>query len=403
MQFAHNLKQMVEAEVDAGYSRNAASRTISRKLSEAIDAGEIAIERISIRETAEAFLGRDTVDAMVLESRGSGGLVQTPLVEDGEAVDNTSFSNITGQIVYTAVMQGYQKEGFIGDQLVTVRPTKLSGEKFPGMQSIKEDAEIVHDGMPYPYVGFGESFHETPETTKRGLAIALTKEVIFFDRTGLIVGHAQKVGERLGFNREKRILRVFVGVTNNYKFRGTNYATYLDVSPAPLPTWRNKLAGVDLVDWKSIEQAKLLFQDIRDPDNGEPILIGGKTLVVTPQREWTARRILGATEIRETNGANVTLSSNPVSGMGLNVLSSQLLLDILQELGITAAQAAKYWHLGDPKKAFAYMENWPLTVVQAPPNSEAEFERDIVNRWRVSERGVAAVWDPRFNLQIYDN
>ena len=41
------------------------------------------------------------------------------------------------------------------------------------------------------------------------------------------------------------------------------------------------------------------------------------------------------------------------------------------------------------------MENWPITVTQAPPNSEAEFSQDIVLRFKASERGAAAVLDPR--------
>ena len=42
------------------------------------------------------------------------------------------------------------------------------------------------------------------------------------------------------------------------------------------------------------------------------------------------------------------------------------------------------------------MENWPITVTQAPANSEAEFNQDIVLRFKASERGAAAVIDPRY-------
>ena len=41
------------------------------------------------------------------------------------------------------------------------------------------------------------------------------------------------------------------------------------------------------------------------------------------------------------------------------------------------------------------MENWPITVVQAPTNSEAEFSQDIVVRFKASERGAAAIIEPR--------
>ena len=61
--------------------------------------------------------------------------------------------------------------------------------------------------------------------------------------------------------------------------------------------------------------------------------------------------------------------------------------------------SASTWFIGDPARAFAYMENWPITVVSAPDNSEAEFTHDIVSRFKVSERGAAAVIEPRYMVK----
>ena len=60
-----------------------------------------------------------------------------------------------------------------------------------------------------------------------------------------------------------------------------------------------------------------------------------------------------------------------------------------------ASIATSTWYAGDFRRAFAYMENWPITVTQAPENSEAEFNQDIVLRFKASERGAAAVIEPR--------
>ncbi len=49
----------------------------------------------------------------------------------------------------------------------------------------------------------------------------------------------------------------------------------------------------------------------------------------------------------------------------------------------------------DDPAAFSYMENWPITVVQAPANSEAQFNQDIVARFKASERGIPAIMEPR--------
>jgi len=47
------------------------------------------------------------------------------------------------------------------------------------------------------------------------------------------------------------------------------------------------------------------------------------------------------------------------------------------------------------------MENWPITVTQAPQNSEAEFNQDIVAQFKASERGAAAVINPRYIVKAY--
>jgi hypothetical protein len=56
--------------------------------------------------------------------------------------------------------------------------------------------------------------------------------------------------------------------------------------------------------------------------------------------------------------------------------------------------------MGDFKRAFEWVSNWPITVVQAPSNSEPEFTQDIVLRWKASERGVCAVIDPRYVVMV---
>ena len=75
-------------------------------------------------------------------------------------------------------------------------------------------------------MGFGEDYIDTPQTTKRGFIVPVTKEAIFFDRTHLILQRAAEVGEVLGLNKEKRLLDLLIGVTNNYKWKGADYNTY---------------------------------------------------------------------------------------------------------------------------------------------------------------------------------
>ena len=219
---------------------------------------------------------------------------------------------------------------------------------------------------------------------------------MFFDRTGLLLGQAQKVGDRLATLRLKNLLRYVLGIaTTPFKWKGTSYAVYQTSTP-----WINKTTtGNALENWTDINEAWLLGTDNLDPNTGEPVNFMPDTLLVPPALAMTAKYINNATETRKGDGASqtaITVGSNPIAGMIPNiVVSSQMkqLLDI--EGGLTAAQAAASWFLGSPRKAFAYMENWGLTPATLPASSEMEFKRDIVAAYKISERGPPAVLDPR--------
>jgi hypothetical protein len=122
-------------------------------------------------------------------------------------------------------MEAYNQEAFVISNLVETIPTRLDGEKIPGVGGLAAQDAVVHPGMPYPSLGFGEDYIETPSTTKRGYIVPVTKEAIFFDRTHLVLSRAAEVGELLGLNKEKRLLDLVIGATNNYKWLGTPYKT----------------------------------------------------------------------------------------------------------------------------------------------------------------------------------
>ncbi len=104
-------------------------------------------------------------------------------------------------------------------------------------------------------------------------------------------------------------------------------------------------------------------------------------LIVAARMPTWHRRIVSATEIQSSVGGDQQMvTRNPIDSY--QIASSRLLASRMA--------ADTDWYLGNPRKAFAYMQNWPVTVVQAPSNSEAEFTQDIVVRFKASERGAAA-------------
>ncbi|HEX2475507.1 MAG TPA: hypothetical protein VHK01_12215, partial [Lacipirellulaceae bacterium] len=216
-------------------------------------------------------------------------------------------------------------------------------------------------------------------------------EAIFFDRTHLVLSRASEVGELLGLNKEKRLVDLVIGVTNNYKWKGTSFNTYQAATP-----WINVLTGNELIDWTNVDKAEQLFADILDPATGEPVLVSGTTVLVMPAYRHAAHRVFHAAELTFTaaGSATATVAASPLSGY--RVHDSRVAYRRVIASGVAAADAKKWWFVGDFRRAFAYMENWPITVTQAPVGSEAEFNNDIVLRFKASERGAAAVLNPRY-------
>ena len=156
------------------------------------------------------------------------------------------------------------------------------------------------------------------------------------------------------------------------------------------------MATNELVDWTNVDAAEQLFADILDPNTGEPVLVRGTTVLVMPAYRHAAHRVFTAAEMTFTaaGATTATVAANPLGGY--RVYESRLAYRRIIAAGHRGGDAKKWWFLGDFRKAFAYMENWPITVTQAPIGSEADFNNDIVVRFKASERGAAAVLNPRY-------
>lgn len=311
---------------------------------------------------------------------GSGGF---NLLEAGDVVNTSMFSNITGQLVFAAVQRGYDMPELIGDRLVTVVPTKYSGEKIPGLGEIGDVVEVVNEGQPFPQAVFGENWIETPETIKRGIIVDVTKEAIFFDLTGQLLQRAGNVGKWIAINREKRILDVVLGISTVYKRNGgAAEATYQA---------DNTVTATPLVDWTSVDAADTKYSGLTDPETGEPIITTPNTLIVPPALRNVASRIRTATMTGQTTSARETrVDGNSLIG-NWDIISNQYVKN--------RTSSDSTWFYGNPKAAFVYSQNWPIQVEQEGANSAVAFERDIIARYKASERGAAGVMERRFMLK----
>jgi hypothetical protein len=199
---------------------------------------------------------------------------------------------------------------------------------------------------------------------------------VFFDRTGLILSEAGRTGARVAVNREKRILDVVLGIATIYRRNGgAAQATYASDNSRSNP----------LVDWASMDAALQEFNEMVDPITGEPIVMAPTTVLVPKALENAARRIMNATMVRVATATsnNQTYTNGNQVDSPYTVVSSPYVQ--------SRSGSASTWWLGDFRQGFVYMQNWPLTVLQEGANTEVGFTRDVIARYRVTERGAAAV------------
>ncbi len=363
----------------------------------------LTLSDFSIQDLAKAFLGQDTwrkrFEQLSLQESAA-------LVEAGTPVSSTFFPQITSQLIFSEIRRQFDMEANVFTPLVPVIPSRIKGtEIVPSITNVDpDDMEDVSEGHEYPSVGVTEEYFTVPSKTKRGAKIELTREAITFDRTNMLVDQARAVGEALGASRENAIIDTLIGQVNNYSRNGTAANTYTTAGDVI-----NNQSSLPLNDWTDVDTAMRLFEDILDPNTGEPLTLQPRHLIVMPAKLMTARRIISATEVRTSENATTgtrseeTLSPNPLMGMGLQLLSSiRLYRRVLAGPEGVAANAQQGWFLGDLSRLLGWYEVWPLQVFQQGPEHHVGFERDIEMRFKASYYGVSAVREKRFMLRLED-
>jgi hypothetical protein len=347
-----------------------------------------------------------------------------------DAVDSSAFMGVTGQLLVTQVLAPYEKEEYMFRRMIPTYPSPLEQERWIGIAQPKDPSKSmlrVQEGEPFNSFGFGEQYVQTPITRKEGGIIGLTKEAIFFDRTGQLTERAYEIGDLLAFSEETECIGAIIGGSTDpvyftekrqfdsapvtldlfqYESAGSGAYQLAFTYPNRLNNFSNDIPDNPLQDYKSVQLADQYFSKTMDPNRNRPIVVGKPFIVIPHTRRIDVAQILEATNIYKLTqqginspGALFTNSPNPTGGIGLTpnsfMVSRLLRNEMVNQLGITGAQADLTWFYGDISAAFRWVQNWPITVVQAPVNSEAEFLQDIVVRWKASKRGRCAIKEPR--------
>lgn len=320
------------------------------------------------------------------------------LAENQGAVSTSAFQNISGQVVYSAIMDKYDSEENVFTKLIPeeqVTNGTLDGEKIAGLTEMGDEIAVRNELQPYQLAGVGENWIYAPAAKDRGIIVPVSWEAVFADRTGRLLEYCGDVGKWAGVNREKRAIDCVIDentTAHRYNWRTAGaIATYGDNSGSH--SWDNLAASNTLVDWTDIDTAEQLFNGLVDPFTGEPIVAEARHLVVAKGLEKTAMRIASATELRVTTpgyavsaNPNQTVVANPYAGK-FEIVSSRL-------LGARLATDTD-WFLGDITKLAKYRVAEKMNVLPAPSGNHDEFHRRVVQQYRVNERGAYYVREPR--------
>lgn len=379
-----NLREMI---------RKLGSKRVTDQLLKELKDGTIAPQAFAPNLLARAYMP---------DHFGRIELGESHLILKEESIDSSQFATINAAVLSSLVMQGYAAvDQGVFESLCTVVPSKLKREFIPGISPPTDDAFIVTEGTEFPMSNINEDYVETNPTEQFGNRIELTYSAVFFDRTALLAKQAQLIGEGLARFRLKALLRFVLGIHTAsttkfaFKWKGTAY----DIFQASTP-WVNVKTSNALVDWTDIDAALQAAAVNSDPNTGAPIQMVPTTLLVPPALGYTAKRIVQATEVRHNDGASntpVTVGPNMIQDLNLTVVMSEFAKRLLDdEGGLTSAQADGTWFIGDPKKAFAWIQNWPYRSLQLADGSDKKFTHDTWFGYRADERGGGACLDPRY-------
>lgn len=353
------------------------------------------------------------------------------VLEAGNDMVPSQFGNISAYnetvsgLLEAKMLAAYNRPEFIAPQVTTLIPSNKSQEKAIGISTPADAAQERKPGQPHPRAELSERFVKYPVTKNRSNAVDVTREAVMFDLTRQLLEHAEKVAQTLALRKEYLVMDTILGITNDYNYGNTTYYTYV----ASGGYWTN-VVNNDFLDWTALDTNYVMFSKMTDQETGQPISVEARDLLVMPGRQAIANKILTDQQVRQGSSANTTTVTAPI-GYGKNPISSNWNAPLVSPYAFkrvidaasagapsdglierintqnsyswSASQKAAYantiWLAGNFKKAFAYIENMPLTIVRAAPTSYEMADRGLVFSLFADEMGIPGVTDPRYVIR----
>jgi hypothetical protein len=295
-----------------------------------------------------------------------------------EAVGTGAFPQITAELISAKVIEGYTATATIGDSLVTTYPASFEDEKITGFGAVEQPDQVL-EGATYTYTEIGEKYVQI-KSTKYGKLIAVTEEMIQFDRTGQILMRAKAIGEKAALHREKAIVQKVIDVNSDaIRFNGAvGQALYRSTAVGNLKI--NLATGAPFGE-AGLEAILKLMHNMTD-DNGDFVYIDPNAMMLlVPQDLMVEALQMNQSTLVPEGSENAV---NTFKGAYTPLTSPYI-----------TEQSTTSWYLGDFKRDIFWTEIWPLQTFTHVAGNEDEFKRDIKAQYKVRYFGGCGAVDDK--------
>jgi hypothetical protein len=331
--------------------------------------GKMIEKRLNLKEDDPKFLAPENFSfKQIAEAMGGDTSPAGEMIFD-EAVTAAQFQTLVGTLLSKKVMDAYNEFKGVADKLVTKFTSNLESDTIPGAYR-KGDMQNVGENAEYPHLGDVDEKYVTISHQKRGLILDVTEEAIRFDRTGLVMREATRLGDTMARDREVRLIKGIQDLTSYKSWypSGTQTDLYQNAQGAGDEHEYDNLVTDVLADYTDIEALWLLLRLMKD-DEGRPLDIRPTQLLVPVTLEITATKIIN----NEVLSGATNDERNPVANWFTIIATPDL-----DDNSTTA------WYLGDFKKQFLEKVIIAPSVMtrRASDKNDQAWNRDVVASYK---------------------
>jgi hypothetical protein len=374
----NQIRNLVDAKVqEAGGNKRVGWENAGNELVELIESGKLRSSDFSIRQLYE-----ELVDCPINEDAG----------RVAEAVNSSAFPIVAKKIIHSDIIDEYNLAlGAVGSLVRESQATRTDDELVAGFNAGDTTPLLRRQGMAYEETAFGEKNWKII-MADFGRMISLTREVIYEDRTGEVLGRARDIGRAGGQHKAKMIVQTIEAAAREaFEENAFGGAVYKGDTMAVGDVYSADHSAFDgqvnenlvtlngLEDWTDIDKVYLAFGDMVD-EAGNKINIVPSAILIPPALKATAFKIMNSQWLQSTSGGGGTQTTdlptynpiNDITGGQMNVVSSVFMSD------------STTWFCGDfPSQLLGLNVYAPATASQGA-DAELAFTNQIVARFRFS-------------------